>query len=144
MVSAHLLVVRMHALGAMSSARDRKGLCGWLLNRVKGNKPVKTGCVVTRRPCVVSDGGAVGDDAPTYGIHRLPRGPPDGRFAGDEGDLAEQVDQLLAPTDEVARRQVGVVVEHLLQPLAGCPSPGGPGEAEIGLAQERQLLVRLG
>ena len=63
-------------------------------------------------------------------------------------DLAEQVDDLLAPADEVAGGQVGVA-QHRLQRLARGPAVDRPGQAEIRLGCDVQfvlafLIVQLG
>src|SRR6266568_121346 len=50
---------------------------------------------------------------------------------------------VAAGADEVARGEIGRLVQDALQPRAARPAVGGPGEAEVGLAQERQVVVLL-
>src|SRR5689334_692989 len=62
---------------------------------------------------------------------------------GGGGDLVQQVDELLDRADEIAGGEVGGLGQDTLKPGAARPAIGGPGEAEVGLAQERQLVVLL-
>ena len=48
-------------------------------------------------------------------------------------DLAEHVDDLLAPAHEVTGRHLRLA-QHLVEALARGPLVGGPGEAQVGLA----------
>ena len=69
-------------------------------------------------------------------VDRLARGHADALRAGFEppgvGQLAEQVDDLLGPADEVPGRQVGVP-EHRVQRLPRGPPVGRPGEPQVRL-----------
>src|ERR1019366_2626335 len=68
-------------------------------------------------------------------------GGGEGRRSGGRRHLVEQIHQLLDRADEITGRQLGR--QELLQPLAACPRVCGPGEAEVRLAQEGQLVVLL-
>ena len=57
-------------------------------------------------------------------------------------DLVGQVEQLLHPPHEVAGRQLGPV-QHVIELVALGPSPRGPAEAEVGLAELVQVMVAL-
>ena len=62
---------------------------------------------------------------------------------GDQGDLAEQVDELLGDPDEVAGGDV-LGGEDVLQGVAAGPAVGGVGEAGVELAGQGEaagLLV---
>src|SRR5947209_2215176 len=87
-----------------------------------GPHRVRVGTAATRP----STHRGVREHAPVDGVHRLPGGPPDRRVAGRVGELAEQVDLLAGPADEVPGRQLAVEAvgagEHLRQRL----TPGPP------------------
>ena len=57
-------------------------------------------------------------------------------------DLAAQVEQLLHPPHEVAGGQAGHH-QHVVEVVALGPAVGRPGEPEIGLAQEVELVLPL-
>src|SRR5439155_24608178 len=74
---------------------------------------------------------------------RLRGGQRGQRGRRDGGNLVQQVDELLDRADEVAGGQIGILVQDALQPRAARPAVGGPGEAEVWFAQERQVVVLL-
>ena len=61
---------------------------------------------------------------------------------GGVGHLAGEVEQLLHPAHEVTGREVGLA-EHLVEVVALGPPVGRPGEPEVGLAEEVQLVLAL-
>ena len=62
---------------------------------------------------------------------------------GGDGDLVEQVDELLHRTDEVAGSEAGHRVEYVLELGTAGPAVGRPDEAGVGLAEERQAVPLL-
>src|ERR1700751_1292028 len=100
---------------------------------------------------LVGDGG-IGDYATAHGVDggaggrgQVTRagGAFGGGVRGSRGDLVQQVDELLDGADEVAGGEVGRLGQDALQPSAAGPPVGRPGKAEVGLAQERQVVVLL-
>ena len=82
------------------------------------------------------------DDAAHHGVDGPSGGHRQGRLMSRIADLAEQVDDLLAPTDEVASGDLAVAKDHL-EALTASPSMHHPGHACVRTTGLRQHVCTL-
>src|ERR671912_1889083 len=94
-------------------------------------------------PCRRLQQARVRDHAALAGVDGCAGGGLDLRVVGDQGDLAEEVDELLGDPDEVAGGDV-LGGQDVLEGVAAGPAVGGVGEAGVELAGQGEaagLLV---